>query len=417
MRKIRIVGTCTILLIITIGFVTVSATAIAFVLKRKGVENDTIDWFSQNAEIDLSWVNDFHGDRSVYGIRKSLYDRTISVIDGVKGDIEEFATGAFPKCADIKPVADYYKENILQNNLHVVYGGDKSNDEYAAEAVYEVEQFADYLKDINIDFLYVHLPSDIRIKSFSLGNEYPYDELDISDRFSQKMKLTEVSFLNICDSENELRGFSLDASDHWFPKDGLIATKIMANKINELFDYSFDASKYELEGYYNALDLAPLKKSFIYDEFGYEYELWVPASNAQYYVDDCEEQQYRGDFAETLLTSIDQWDKRADNGVRNDIAVAYHNMWTIRNDAYVNIKNLSITNNEDKRIMVLGDSYSWPISSYISQDVKEVLALHPRYHRGKIKAIIDVYKPDLVIWIYQEGQIGANNGMNFACVE
>ena len=92
-------------------------------------------------------------------------------------------------------------------------------------------------------------------------------------------------------------------------------------------------------------------------------------------------------------------------------------MWTINNSGWYSISNHGITNNQGKRILVLGDSYSWPITSYLAQDVEYISAFHPQYFVGDIKTYIEHYQPDLVLWIYEEDKPGAFIEMDYGTVE
>lgn len=416
MKKIQRIGTLSILLIILTGFFIVISTKASFELKLRGHSNSIYDWFTQNAEIDRNWLNDYYGEYGKHDKKKSKYERIMAVIAGVEKNTEQYATGAFPKCGDIKQVADYYKNNILHNNMEVVIGG-KTNLEYAEEATLEVKKFEKYLERKGIDFLYVQLPGQTRISSYSKEEEYPTEKLDRADKFSSQMKTARVPFLDINHYESELQQFSLDESWYWMPKDALAATRIVAERLNDEYGFTFDLSKYQIDEYYNALDITEDKKKKIFDDFGYEYNLLVPKFETNYYVDFSEYQTYYGSFLDTLLSPMDEWDKRVSDGNGNDdIVIAYHNMWTIENGAFVKIKNLEETNNQGKRILVLGDSFSWPVSSYLSEDVEELVAMHPGYFYGDVKTYMALYKPDIVIWMYLEGQCGADNDFYFSCV-
>ena len=125
------------------------------------------------------------------------------------------------------------------------------------------------------------------------------------------------------------------------------------------------------------------------------------------------QEQYVGSFAESILVDSSIWDTRTDTNA----AIAYHATWRLNNGDYVDIVNKSGTNNDDKKILILGDSFSWPISAYLSQDVGEIVAFHPRYCSANVKAVIDEYQPDIVLWLYAEIQMGADNELNYGWVE
>ena len=83
-------------------------------------------------------------------------------------------------------------------------------------------------------------------------------------------------------------------------------------------------------------------------------------------------------------------------------------MSIIKNGALLDIKNLSGTHNP-RRILFLGDSFTWPVVSYLSQDVDEIFFMHPRYFEGDTRLFIEDYKPDSIVWVYGEAQIKVFN--------
>ncbi len=410
-KKIQSIGTILILFVLLTGSLIILSTKVSFDLKMKGHSNKAADWFTQNTEINLNWLKDLHGNYGKYDKEKSSYERYRAIISGIEDNTEQFATGAFPKIGRIKWAADIYKAKVLHNRMEVVIGG-KTNEEYAKEAVHEVKVFEDYLKSSGIDFIYVQVPCGARIRSYAYGTAYPTAELDRPDRLSKIMNSEGIAFLDINRLEDELKGFSLDGSDHWKPHDALVTTKYLAEEMNTLYGYSFDLSKFDSDNYFNSLELARDKQEIIKQQCGYDYVLYAPLFQTSFQLDYCEENVYEGDFIETLLTPIDNWDRRLfGSGV-----IAYHDMWTIRNEAYVDIKNKLETGNPGKRVLVLGDSFAWPVASYLSVDVEELAYVNPRFFDGNVRKYIDIYKPDTVIWVYQEQQCGAENDLSFACV-
>lgn len=72
-------------------------------------------------------------------------------------------------------------------------------------------------------------------------------------------------------------------------------------------------------------------------------------------------------------------------------------MW--QNDPIGIFKNKSAKDNEDKKILILQDSYSWYSTTYLACDVGEIHVIHPTLN-GSIRAYIKELQPDVVIIMY-----------------
>lgn len=86
----------------------------------------------------------------------------------------------------------------------------------------------------------------------------------------------------------------------------------------------------------------------------------------------------------------------------------YYNLWKQNNSTPIEIQNLN-EDVEKKKILVLGDSFSWPVVAYLSMEFSDVYAFNPQYYGGDVKRFIDDYRPDVVIWFYFDGQINEQN--------
>ena len=382
-------------------------TVISFALRMKGVSNTVTNWFTQNAEVDLSWLHNTQNPEGQWMRQKSLRERYEDFAAGHRKTVETFCTGAFPRNADFKTIADAWQHGILQNSLTVAPGG-KTNMETAEGALEEISIFRDYLAENGIGFLYVSLPSVDRITAAMTGEPCPPEDLDLPDRFHALLEESDISFLNVA-SRNDLLGeMRLDISDHWMPSDALHTTEAIAHAMNESLGFSFDLSLFDISRYEDALQYKPGTAEAIQDEFGYDFQFWVPKESPDYrvhYMAYTTDEYYEGDFIHTLLAPIAEWDSRI-NGVEGG---TYHNMSIIKNGALLDIVNLSGSNNPGRRVLLLGDSFTWPVVSYLSQDVDEIFFMHPRYFEGDTRLFIEDFKPDTVIWVYGEAQIQVYN--------
>lgn len=409
MKRIRAIGTGCIFSIMTIGFMVVLVTAVSYGLKLKGIQNNFISWFTQNASVDLSWTSCLktNDDDKITEIQRYMH-----IVDGVEKTIEEFCTGAFPKNNKIKIIADVYKKDIMHNSLSATVGG-KTDIEYAQEAANYVEEFNQYLTERGISFVYVQLPEKARILSCSQGTDYPIEELSLEDYFTKYMYESGIPYINVGDYTDEMSAFLLDKSNHWFPKDALTVTRIIARYLSKNKAFEFEENVFEADNYRDVFQDVDGLKEKIKEDCGYDYQLLVPIKSATYDVTVYGEKKYSGDFVNTLLVEKNMWDSRTGT---NDV-IAYHATWRLHNGNCVEIVNTSGTYNDGKKILILGDSFSWPISAYLSQGVEKVVSFHPRYYNVDVKTFIDEYQPDIVLWLYSEIQMGADNELNYGWVD
>lgn len=405
MKKIKRIGTSCLILFMVLGFLITLFTATSYMLRIKGFTNNYIEWFTQNSEVDLNWIDELRGKYSKYEKEKTVVERYKSIIRGMENTIEDFCTSCIPEMTSIKYAADVYRTKVLNNNLKWGISG-KTNREYVEEAIFELEDFNSYLLENDIDFVYVQLPRVERIKAYQeRGKEYP-SELEISDLFASELNKTDIEFINMSSEYDVVRKFKVDSSNHWFPTNALQTTEIIADYLNANKDYSFNLDIFDVSNYHNLLVDFPELMESIKSEKGYIYEMPVPNNSPLYEVDYCETNLYHGFWNETQLRASDRW----------SVDGPYHEMWTISNGVFVKINNLSGTNNQ-KKILVLGDSFSWPITSYISQDVDTIAAIYPSNFNGSIRKYIEEYKPDTVLMMFFEGQVGYNDNATYLCLD
>ena len=414
MKNIRRIGTAVLCMIIALGFLLVTSIVVSYHLRIHGISNRAINILIKNVSISTP-ISQLWGDSGgKYTKPQSFPEKIESFAVGIKDNLESFATGAIPGNRYFKSASDYFRQRIMRCNIVSIPGG-KTNQEYAEEAFKEIQQFSEFAKLTGIDFLYVQTPSITRIEDAHgiSGNTGTESDLDLYNSFSNLLEQSDVPFLNLCDDTDFLKSVSLDISDHWTPADALYASAQITATLNSLYGFDFDTRIYDLSKYQNALLEAPDILAAIQDEFGYTYEFLVPSGQTLYSVTENDDIIIEGSFLETLVSPKEDWDRRTDDGS----ALIYHNMWRLRNGTFLDIVNLdSFVRLAGKKVLILGDSFSWPISAYLSQDISELVAMHPRYFDGDVRTFVDYYKPDLIIWIYVESQVGNFNRQNFSVV-
>lgn len=393
------------------GLLLVLCISVSVGLRAQGISNRVTAFFTKNVSITPTLAELWNGDRGRFAKEKTLPEKMESFASGFRNVVESYATGSIPGNRYLKDASDFFQQKLMHCNIAAVPGG-KTNQEYAEEAFLEVQKFAQDMAAQGIDFLYVQLPFGDRFRAME-GEAGHESQLDLWDRFASLMQESDIPFYNLSDEDEFLESVSLDATDHWFPKDALRATEMIAAACNDCFGTGFDLSVYDPDRYRDILRDYPDFAAAIQQEFGYAYALPVPVDETSYAILVNDHSLYEGSFPETQLTSPDSWILRGEN----EGAVSYHNMWRWNNGSYLEATN----ENESvqpagKKVLLLGDSFCWPISAYLSQDTEALTSLHPRYFEGDVRTYIDFYQPDLIIWAYVEAQVGSFNQQTFSVV-
>lgn len=399
MKRVQKIGTVCICTFMCVGFLMVMTTFLCYFYQMKTSKtNPVIEWFNQNSFVNFNWIVYLRDDVDI-----SPSDRYVYLVDGMESTIEKFCTGNLP-CDDVLVApANFYKTSLLRNELGTGSNG-STNAEVVKKAVGYVEKLNASLEKQGIPLVYMQLPTSDRIRAAHGENEYNKNYLLLGDELAVQMAETDIDFINLDDEAELIDSAELDASRHWYTKDALAATEILATYLNDNYDYSFDLSLFDYTNYEDVFASVDGCKEAILAENGYEIELLVPKAEYNYTVKygyDTEEP--KGNFTDTLVNKPEDW----------KLSEAYHNAFRLQNGFTEHIVNAGDVNNTGKKILILGDSFSWPISAYISQDVSEVYAFHPQYGGAVVSDVIKKFKPDIVIVAYIESQVGLLVDENF----
>ena len=411
LKRIRNIGTVLLCCILLLGFVGLLTVSVSWLARERGSSAPVVQFFSRNAAPDLSWLSILTGNEGKYARRRTPVEKYEDVVRGIETTIENLCTTSVPGSSVLKSLADGYRRSVMRSSLSFETAG-KTNHELAMEAFSAVQVFSEWLSSERIPFLYVQFPFGTRIRAVSEGTPYPADELDAWDRFSGLMEESDVEFLNFNDDTGLISRISLDDTGHWSSEDAIRAAAEIAGLLNRDYGFHFDLSVFEIANYRDILKEHPDLVHRIRDDFGYDYELMIPVQSADYEVIRNEADSVSGDFVDTLLYPVSAWDTRVADGQPG----AYHNTFFFRNGDLTDIHNFSGTDNPGKRILVLGDSFCWPLVAYLSQDVDEITLLHPRYFQGDVRTYIESIQPDIVLWMYVEAQVSVFNSETFGIV-
>lgn len=340
-----------------------------------------------NAPFGGTEINKKYGDYSKQNDFLAKYEYVSSNIEKMFRDV----TTTYVLCAgEIKTLMDMYKSRIIHTDSVeiVLYEGEAAdNVTSAAEAVIDL---SDWLSGIGVRLVYTQLPSRLR---------YDLKYADISENISETqikkaneiVKILNENGVGVCDlskSEELIRNMTFDESNHWSSEDALAATYI----IDDYFEKNGIISQEDLERFHGISFVNALDDK----EVLYEYYLPVPSPEFEYEGYEVivnEKDTYTGDFVKAVLKDQTLWDD--DNG-------AYHDLWRQKNGDTLNIRNSNAIRHE--RLLVLGDSFSWPITAYMSLMYDNVDYINPQSYPGLVRGYIEINEPDVVLIAFSDVQ-------------
>lgn len=278
-----------------------------------------------------------------------------------------------------------------------------------------VSDFQSFLVEQDIPFLYVNAgykvcstdrQLDSYLKEYSYENgsallsaltERGVDTLD----FREQMRLGDLDWY----------GSYYKTDHHWKTETGLWAAGVIAERLNQSYEFSFDLNRLNPECYRqttyphfwlggqgrrDAFANSDLEDfTLILPDFATNFTLLIPSK----------ELELNGNYSNTLvdlklLEQIKNYSRQEFLEKRD----AY-NCSRIQNDPLTTIENHLSTNNNGKKILFLQDSFAWYSTGFLACDLSNVDVLHPMSFTGSIRSYIEKTKPDMVVMMYCEKNI------------
>lgn len=394
-NKIRHVGTLILLAIPAMGMILVLLVMIAYYSRVTVINQEFSEWLLQNASINIEQSEDLSEE-------ERFLHKYLITVERYKEIIETFCTESFPENNKIHGIVSDFEVNILGINRNRIryYDGEIPKDVLVA---YEcVCKLNDFLENTDIEFLYIEAPCKLRYL-----NKYESDDIESDGGLSIKdiekedlllsmIEKDTISTLRLSDKDEMMRSLRFDNTSHWYSTSALSIMDDVCAKIYELDGMVYTGQRYNPQQFYNVLS------KYTTTELGYTYNLPVPLGEFNFKMEDENSSYHTVDFKSRFLTEDSKWAEEV------NVKRPYYNLWKQNNSTPIEIQNLN-EDVEKKKILVLGDSFSWPVVAYLSMEFSDVYAFNPQYYGGDVKRFIDDYRPDVVIWFYFDGQINEQN--------
>lgn len=296
---------------------------------------------------------------------------------------------------------------VIKDDGYMTYVSDKMD---VTDMVDHMGGLHNYLEEKEIDMLYVQAPSKISPSNPGLPpgvKDYTNDNID---NLLEGLSLKDIDYL-------DLRQFIVEGYDsyedafyktdhHWKTTTAFRAAQVVAEYINAKGYISIDESKiateqFDIETYEKYFLGSQGKKVTLAVAEPEDYQLVVPKYNTDFTIRIPERNiDMQGDFKNTLLDyrhlqTIDYYNENCYASFMN------------RNDVYSKIIN-NDADLDEKKILIIKDSYSTPLIPYLALGVKEIDTIYELLFEGSIQTYIEETEPDLVIVMYSSTSMSAD---------
>jgi hypothetical protein len=307
---------------------------------------------------------------------------------------------------------------IFMNNGYLTYTEARVEKEDIEEMANSVSEFSQFLKEKEIDFYYINAgskvnPEDKELSTEALLSEYTNEN---GDDLLRELDNRGVSTL---DMRQKMKEDGLDwyasyykTDHHWTTKTGLWCASKIAEMLNRKsgFQYNlalFDESAYEIiteedfwfGGEARSISLQGCEKEsfdIIYPKYETEFEINIPSRSYE----------KKGNYKEVMLNSklLDEVKEYSDLDFLSKKDAYYGIAWN--NDDLGTIRNISTSDNKDKKILIVQDSFGWYSASFLSCDTGAVDLIYTPGFTGSIREYVNQTKPDVVLMMLCEKSIG-----------
>ena len=326
--------------------------------------------------------------------------------------------GLFQRLIGVTVIRDAGDIDVFKmSNGQLTYEYPDCDMTYAAE---EVTGLSEFCKERGMEFMYVQLPCKAYSDELMPPGTHTYGYAD-SDELIGAIKEKGVSVLDLRE-EIDREGFDIpslffNTDHHWKPSTALWAASVIAGRLADTVDgYDYDAAIYDRDNY----------KTRIYDDwflgslgrrvgrfFGGvdDFEVVTPRFDTDFHLytesqtSEGKKKNRDGSFKKALL-----W-------LRYLKSKNYFSNLTYFTYMGTEYRLATVTNrlaDNDKKILMLRDSFSCTLLPYLSLSAGEITAIDLRYHNKlKIKEYIEDNDFDAVIIAYNPSMFREDGAFDF----
>lgn len=272
----------------------------------------------------------------------------------------------------------------------------KENTEEASNRLIE---FNKYLKELNIDMLYIQAPYKISEtqKISSIYKDYSNENMNnFLKNIDEKVQYIDLR-KNISKSNIDQLKLFYKTDHHWLPETGLWATNEISEYLNDNYNLNMEIDNIRPENF----NVKTYSKMFFGTDGRYvslknakpeDFDLIIPKFNTKLNVKILDKGVNKTDTYENTL--ID-WDniKYVDYYKSNQ-----YSSYIYGNRPLIEIHNEMVHN--DKKILLVRDSFSEVVAPFLALENEYLSVIDLRHFNGSLKNYINQFKPDMVIVMY-----------------
>lgn len=345
--------------------------------------------------------------------KENIIDKYTNIIDKVKSQLELYSSEYLFGYENITKIAKLYEKDInwylirkdnedtpikIANNNWISVKGKKDYTKVAENII----EFNNYLKEKNIEMLYVQAPNKLdNLTSGGMLNIYKDYLKENTDKMIDNLINNNIDVLDLREKISEENINNLDifykTDHHWKSEAGLWASKEIVNHINKKWNMNVDINlynndSYEYKLYKNAFLGSQARKVTEMKAKKEDFNLIIPKfeNNLTVNIPDIDFNK-TGTFMETLI----------DNELLDTdyLYTAYGHA----DRALIHTKNNMI--NSKDNVLLLKDSYGDVLLPYLALGLENIYEIDQRYFNGSIKSFIEKNNITKVILLYYPGSL------------
>mgnify|MGYP000846759986 CR=1 FL=1 len=286
----------------------------------------------------------------------------------------------------------------------ISFGSPRLEVEEDAHTLSEVSQ---QLESLSIPFLYVQAPYKLAPDQNQLPYQIKEYGNDNADRLLTALQEEQVPIYDMREgyfhagmSQSEL---FFNTDHHWTIPGALMATRLLAQEINQYLDSDIDSTLFTEESFqfevFEDFFLGSLGKRVGVSYSGLaDFTVVTPKFDTEFTVSIFNYGAWstkEGSFSDAILVS-DFLDPNLP--VETNRYAAYNGDHEI-----IRIQNHEV---KGKKILMIKDSYGLPIYSFLACGVEEVTALDLRLYRQSVIDFAKEYQPDIVLYLFNADAVG-----------
>jgi len=420
-NKIRKIGAIIVCLILMVMLIIVLVRTFGKILYNLNIKNDiTIllaDKEMEEENINIDWKEKYPIERVNQNEKVSIIKKVKSKIEKIETEIENSTSKellGYEKFVEKSYLYDkFIKYSLVSNtdrNARIKVGDYWCKSEIFIDTRSQSERlklFNKYLKDKNINLLYVQAPNKIEKNNDYISKIYYDCATQNMDKFLSYID-GEINYLdlrnNIAKKGEEYLQLFFNTDYHWKPETGIWAAGEVSNILNTEYNYTINTEiisnikNYAIHTYEGEFLGADGRYVTLTNTHPDDISIIIPKFETELIVKIPEKVPYKsGNFEETLI----DWSKLNKNYIYNSNQYAAYGYG---NTAIIEIENLKSEN--DNRLLVIKDSFANVVVPYLSLEIGSTSIIDLRYFDGSLKSYIDEYKPDTILMLYSPDSLG-----------